>query len=297
MGKRIDLTGRKIGRLTVISYSGNNKWFCECECGNARDVNGESLRKGAALSCGCLNKERTREKNIKGKDLTGKRFGRLLVLQRANDKGQAKYYCKCNCGNEIVISGQNLSRGDSRSCGCLKKERDQAKCLLHGDTKTKFYRTWANMVHRCNHKDYKYYGGRGIEYEPRWKNYINFRSDMHPLYLSAKEKYPNEVISLERIDVNGDYCKDNCIFIPNREQSKNTRRTTRKFIAISPHEQIIISSNSTCFAKQHGLGEEQVRRCLRGEQERTNNWWRFRWLDEPIKSPLEFQKKRKSRYK
>jgi hypothetical protein len=127
MGQVIDLTGNKFGRLTVIERDENKKsgricWKCKCDCGNETVVVGKNLQKGTTKSCGCLKIEKSKGRLI---DLTGTKFGRLTVIERAeNDKrGQPFWKCKCDCGNETTVNGSLLRRGDSQSCGCYHKDR------------------------------------------------------------------------------------------------------------------------------------------------------------------------------
>ena len=106
----IDLTGQQFGRLTILyrdkeaeklKKDRHAMWRCQCECGNLTSVVGRDLRRGATLSCGCLQKERTSRAN--GVNFIGKTFGKLTVLQQAPSKNQRTYWvCKCECGNETV---------------------------------------------------------------------------------------------------------------------------------------------------------------------------------------------------
>ena len=98
-------------------------------------------------------------------DLTGKRFGRLVVVRRVdnNKRGHSKWLCKCKCGIEKVISGNSLRRGYTRSCGCLLKEKTSKRFVKHGCWNNKIYKVWAAVIQRCtnsNNKNWKYYGGR-----------------------------------------------------------------------------------------------------------------------------------------
>lgn len=129
MGKLIDMTGQKWGRLTVLEKSttprANKKayWVCQCECGNLTEVCGVALRNGKTQSCGCLQKERTSK--VSKKDLTGQKFGRLLVLEdvgRTENKN-VLWKCLCDCGKETVVMGTSLLQGKTQSCGCYNKER------------------------------------------------------------------------------------------------------------------------------------------------------------------------------
>ena len=117
-----DMTGQKIGRLTVLYQNSIRKhgeivWHCKCDCGNECDVLGSYLRDGTTSSCGCYKKENSSKIHLI--DLTGQRFGKLTVLYRdfTSEKG-TKWHCKCDCGNECIVFGDNLKRGHTQSCGC-----------------------------------------------------------------------------------------------------------------------------------------------------------------------------------
>lgn len=118
MGKFIDETGNKYGRLTVLkkaeqrTSSGSVKWICQCECGNLVEVAGDVLRRGLTVSCGCFQKQKVI------KDENGHKYGKLTVLRRAANRGHRAYWvCQCECGNIVEISGTNLRQGQ-QSCGC-----------------------------------------------------------------------------------------------------------------------------------------------------------------------------------
>jgi hypothetical protein len=141
MGKKIDLVDQKFGRLTVLYELPIDKrpsknrvyWHCLCDCGNECDVESYHLRKGQTISCGCYAKEKLIEYNkteehkkqvSKNKIINevGNRYGKLVVLEKANNRryGNAAWLCQCDCGNKIIVSGQELRKGDTKSCGCLK---------------------------------------------------------------------------------------------------------------------------------------------------------------------------------
>lgn len=124
-----DETGNKYGKLTVLNrdYSKpksnkNAYWLCQCDCGNQTIVIGTKLRSGETKSCGCLKKENGKSKII---DLTNQKFGRLTILERAasTSQGMAQWKCQCECGNIVIVTGSNLRRGHTQSCGCLQKEK------------------------------------------------------------------------------------------------------------------------------------------------------------------------------
>src|SRR5215471_10121497 len=139
-------------------------------------------------------------------DLTGKRFGRLLVLRISPRKGlKVKWFCGCECGRTKDVFSCNLQLGYTQSCGCLQKERTSARKNAHHMSYTKEYRAWIGAKNRCyNFKDksYHHWGGRGITVCERWRNsFRNFFADMG--------KAPANT-SLDRIDVNGNYTPENC---------------------------------------------------------------------------------------
>lgn len=132
MAKRIDLTGQKFNRLTVIQYDhtdahGRTFWRCRCDCGGEAVVARRDLITGGVKSCGCLQKEVNREKAQKMRDirmakndLTGKVFGKLTVVARAPG---ARWLCRCECGNEVVLQNGLLTSGRVKACGCSPRGR------------------------------------------------------------------------------------------------------------------------------------------------------------------------------
>ena len=123
-----DLTGQKFGRWEVLAYSerkanGKHYWKCRCECGTERDVYGSELRTGKSTSCGCYRRERTSQ--ARKKNLIGKVFDRLTVVKEAGQTPDKEYLweCCCVCGNIITVRGNSLTSGNTKSCGCLQKER------------------------------------------------------------------------------------------------------------------------------------------------------------------------------
>lgn len=128
----IDETGNKYGRLTVLCRAreqrwGNVLWECACECGREVVANGSKLRSGETTSCGCLRSERISE--LKLKDETGNRYGRLQVIERAGmqENGDATWLCICDCGESVEVRGTSLRQGKVKSCGCLHSEQKLAE--------------------------------------------------------------------------------------------------------------------------------------------------------------------------
>ena len=141
MGKTIDETGKKYGRLTVLRIGPqvgdrHTHWYVQCDCGEETLVNGRNLRTGHTQSCGCIHRERTSEVRLRALD--GIRFGRWTVLRRGPNAGnrQPEWYVKCDCGQERLVLGGNLRGGVSQSCGCLKRELS-SELLLKDETGTK----------------------------------------------------------------------------------------------------------------------------------------------------------------
>ena len=158
-------------------------------------------------------------------DLTGQTFGRWFVIKRnehtAKD-GRRKYQCKCECGVVRDVDGRALTKGVSKSCGCLSKELVADRSSTHNMTKTPTYKSWAAMKVRCNLESdsgWVNYGGRGITYDPAWESFEKFFEDMG--------ERP-EGTTLDRIDVNGDYSKDNCRWATNAIQSHGRRKLVYK---------------------------------------------------------------------
>lgn len=160
------------------------------------------------------------------KDLTGKRFGHLTIIgpSCARKQGQIVWRYRCDCGNEGVRVGGNLKRRSVQSCGCRTPQRIRETHVTHGQTNTRLYCVWSNMLSRCNTPSssvFKHYGGRGIRVCPRWQGntgFVNFIADMGPLPAGY---------TLERIDPDGAYTPGNCKWIPAKRQPRNTRRTMR----------------------------------------------------------------------
>lgn len=126
MTARSVFPGAQIGRWLVLEEcagSGERRWKCRCACGVEKDVSDRGLRYGSSMSCGCLRKERAYEANAR--DLTGQRFGKLLVVSREDSglHGGCRWRCRCDCGNETVFLGTLLMTGKRSSCGCDARRR------------------------------------------------------------------------------------------------------------------------------------------------------------------------------
>jgi len=121
-----NMVGKRIGKLTVIRRTKNidrrGMWLVRCECGTEKVVMGKLLRNGHVVSCGCYKNQLIKERAIESRlNLINQKFGRLLVIEYlgGNSYGRSIFKCKCDCGEEVVITGHNLTTGNNRSCGCL----------------------------------------------------------------------------------------------------------------------------------------------------------------------------------
>lgn len=157
------------------------------------------------------------------KDLTGQRFERLVVLRRTDNMGkQTAWLCRCECGTEKAVPYWNLVSGQTRSCGCLCDEVRRESATLfattHGGSYTRLYTIWIGMKQRCNyrkHKHYKRYGGRGIKVCAEWEHdFEAFRE------WSLLNGYSEE-LTIDRIDVDGNYEPSNCRWATYETQSNN----------------------------------------------------------------------------
>lgn len=151
-------------------------------------------------------------------DLTGNRYGDLVVVKRAENApgGIAVWECLCDCGQTTLVRGNNLKRGAVKSCGCRRSKVKPT--LRHGMSKTRLYREWAAIKRRCYLKtdpSYKNYGGRGIGMCDSWKNSFELFAKW-----ATNNGYSDE-LTIERINVNGNYCPENCKWIPWSEQQGN----------------------------------------------------------------------------
>ncbi len=156
------------------------------------------------------------------KDMTGKTFGDWTVIKRGPNtkQGQAQWICQCSLCNDFkIVKGSHLREGRSTKC---KDCHNRTFNLRHGQYKKPVYHVWEAMIHRChnvNDRNYKSYGGREITVCDEWRaDFMNFWSDMG--------NQPKG-LTLDRIDNDGSYCKDNCRWADRSAQQRNTRRSHR----------------------------------------------------------------------
>ena len=154
----------------------------------------------------------------------GQRFGRLVVTSRMPNKDHSLFFlCKCDCGNEKGICKGSLVSGDTRSCGCLKRETSRITNLHHGMSNSPEYRSFAHAKERCHNprnKNYASYGGRGIKFHAAWIN------DFAAFYAYVGPR-PSMSHSLERKNTNGHYEPGNIEWATAKKQANNTRRNVK----------------------------------------------------------------------
>lgn len=237
MGKLKDLTGQRFGMLTVVRrYERNDKynkplWVCNCDCGKKNVIiKGSYLSEGRKWNCGCQNR-------CEFIDLTGKRFGHVIVLSQAEPRRTHKgrklimWNCKCDCGREFITRGENLKQGHKTDCGkCNYAHQKRSKAtskhgFLKEDAPKENYRIlniWSNMKDRCdnpNFKFYKDYGGRGITICSEWHD--NFET----FCKWALNNGYRQGLELDRIDNDGNYEPSNCHWVTHYENCRNRRST------------------------------------------------------------------------
>lgn len=200
-------------------------------------------------------------------DLTGKRFGRLLVMLSAGRTIQGSrsvrmWQCRCDCGRTLDVSRMNLTSGDTRSCGCLRVDSPNSRTHGHSRVgiRTHEYNTWAAMVQRCTNPktpNYQYYGARGIKVCDRWRDsFENFLADMG-------ERPPGT--SIDRRNNELGYEPGNCRWATKREQMRNTRHNKlTDALVLEIHGRCEHGESQSSVARRLGINREMVSSVRRG---------------------------------
>ena len=168
-------------------------------------------------------------------DLTGRRFGKLLVIKKSKQKAKSgsMYECKCDCGNIVTIARCSLVSGHTKSCGCSRKSflsatkpsKTHGYSRINGEKCERLYRVWLGMRQRCNNPNnlrYKHYGGRGISVCDEWNNYADFRRWAYANVYD--ENAARNKCTIDRIDNDGNYEPSNCRWVDMSVQCKNKNK-------------------------------------------------------------------------
>lgn len=207
-------------------------------------------------------------------DLTGQRFGRLVVLEFSGyDKNhKALWNCKCDCGEQKVVRANELRSGKTHSCGCLHKQQLSERRTKHRGRGTRLYSIWKNMKARCynpNNEKFPIYGGRGISVCPEW------RTDFKPFRDWALSHGYQDDLTIDRIDVNGNYCPENCRWANAIQQMRNKQ-----------HNHLITYKNTT---KTLAEWAEQFHIDRRTISRRLNQCWT---VEEAFETPVGQRRKK-----
>lgn len=202
------------------------------------------------------------------KDMTGKRFGRLLVVSidsiRADQFGKRMSWwkCQCDCGTQTVARITALTTGDKKSCGCLQKEGASKRLKTHGMSGSRLFDVWTGMLQRCSYKHHvawKNYGGRGIKVCERWKSFNNFFEDMGHGYRHG--------LTLERLNSDWNYEPGNVVWA-DRFQQNNHRKNNillthnDKTQTLAQWARELRLNNATLYTRYrtHGVSESMFRK-------------------------------------
>lgn len=209
------------------------------------------------------------------KDLTGARFGRLVVIKRLenNQNNRIRWLCQCDCGRTTEKTGNDLKSGRSRSCGCMRLERPNH--YIHGDSHTRLHRIWSLIIDRCknkNNKNYHNYGGRGITLCAEWHTYLAFKE------WALSHGYSSE-LSIDRIDNNKGYSPGNCRWTDAMTQATNTRAARRVIQCTTDGDFVSTYPTVSSAARAVGKNCSGIIAACKNKQ-KTSAGFKWRYADE-----------------
>lgn len=199
-------------------------------------------------------------------NLTGKKFGRLMVIKRVknDNNNRPQWICRCDCGKIVLVEGRHLRQKQTKSCGCYRSENSKKMHTSHGLHGTRFYRIWRGMFDRCKDKD-KNYLSNNITVCNRWKKFENFRDDMYESYLKHIEMFGEKETTIDRIKNKNNYIPSNVKWSTAKEQARN--RGSNYLITYNGKTKLLIE-----WAEEFGLNYKTL----------LNRVFTLKW--DPIKS-------------
>lgn len=212
MGGWKDLTGERFGRLTVIKktderISNRIVWLCKCDCGNEVKATSSHLLSGRTTSCGCARE------GVNRIDLTGRRFGRLVVLGSTKKRSgnSVVWHCRCDCGSEVDVSAARLRGGQTKSCGCFSSEVHKESFKTARKERGK-YHVEGTDVKLLMHAPIKSNtsGKAGVSYDKSvqtWKSYIQFKGKRYFLGSSVDKEKATAMREEAEERVHGDFLR------------------------------------------------------------------------------------------
>lgn len=245
------MEGLRFGKLTVVERRGGKTalWLCRCDCGTEKIILGTVLRSGKSKSCGC---SRYDKRPPRYEDISGQTFSYLRAKAWArNSHYGSEWLCECVCGKERIVRASYLRNGSVRSCGCKTREAIGNRMRRHGMSRSPTWNSWASMRKRCQDKKcsaFWRYGGRGIRVCERWNVFENFLADMG--------ERPTRRHSIERINNNGNYELNNCVWALPIQQANN--RSSSLLLSLNGKTQTL-----TQWASELGIVENTLRGRLR----------------------------------